>query len=61
MSSGTLISFRVKPELKEKSDLIFTKLGISKTEAFNMFLSQVVLNNGLPFEVKIPSNNLEGK
>ena len=58
MSENMLISFRVKPELKKKADIIFNTLGITKTEAFNMFLSQVILNNGLPFEVKIPSDSL---
>ena len=59
MSKNMLVSFRVKPELKEKTDIIFDKLGITKTEAFNMFLSQVLLNNGLPFDIKVPGDNLK--
>lgn len=55
MEKSVLVSFRTKPELKKKADVIFESLGISKTEAFNMFLSNVILNNGIPFEVKIPN------
>ena len=55
MEKSILVSFRTKPELKKKADAIFETLGISKTEAFNMFLSNVILNNGIPFEVKIPN------
>lgn len=55
MEKSILVSFRTKPELKKKADVIFETLGISKTEAFNMFLSNVILNNGIPFEVKIPN------
>lgn len=55
MSKSVLVSFRTKSELKEKADIIFDTLGISKTEAFNMFLANVILNNGIPFDVKIPN------
>jgi DNA-damage-inducible protein J len=55
MEKSVLVSFRTKPELKKKADVIFEALGISKTEAFNMFLSNVILNNGIPFDVKIPN------
>lgn len=53
-----LISLRIKPELRKESDLIFKELGINRTEAFNMFLSQVVLKRGLPFDVKIPKKKV---
>ena len=45
---------RVEPDLKEKADNILARLGMSSSDAVNIFLSQVVLKNGLPFDVKIP-------
>jgi len=45
---------RVEPELKEKADAILARLGMSPSDAVNIFLSQVVLKEGLPFEVRIP-------
>ncbi|NOQ64391.1 MAG: type II toxin-antitoxin system RelB/DinJ family antitoxin [Methyloprofundus sp.] len=48
-------SIKLDKESKEKAKLIFKELGISMGDAFNMFLSQVNLHQGLPFEVKIPN------
>ena len=49
------INVRVEPELKGEAERIFKKLGISFSEAISMFLSQVTLKKGIPFEVKIPN------
>ncbi len=40
---------------KENARRIFSQLGLTMGEAFNLFLHQVNLNNGLPFEIKIPN------
>ena len=32
--------------------------GIPSSVAINMFYNQIILNNGLPFDVKIPSNKI---
>jgi DNA-damage-inducible protein J len=59
MSKTAMIRARTSPELKEEVESIFNQLGLTTTEAINLFYSQVKLNNGLPFEVKLPSNNLK--
>jgi DNA-damage-inducible protein J len=56
MSKTTSIFARVEPEIKEKAEMVLDKLGISMSNAINIFLRQIVLQNGLPFEVKIPQN-----
>ncbi|SCN46560.1 RelB antitoxin [methanotrophic endosymbiont of Bathymodiolus azoricus (Menez Gwen)] len=48
-------SIKLDKDSKEKAKLIFKELGITMGEAFNMFLSQVNLHHGLPFEMKIPN------
>ena len=45
---------RVEPELKEQSESILSQLGIPMSNAIGLFLRQVVLQRGLPFEVKLP-------
>jgi len=50
-----VINARVEPKLKSSAEKIFKSLGMSTTDAISIFLSQVVLNKGLPFEVKIPN------
>ena len=48
-------SIKLDVEIKEKAKEIFKELGITMGEAVNIFLSQVALHKGLPFEVKIPN------
>ncbi|MGN1165350.1 MAG: type II toxin-antitoxin system RelB/DinJ family antitoxin [Lachnospiraceae bacterium] len=46
---------RIEPDVKEQAESILSTLGISTSNAINMFYKQIILNRGLPFEVKIPS------
>jgi len=48
-------SIKLDVEIKAKAKEIFKELGITMGEAVNIFLSQVTLHKGLPFEVKIPN------
>jgi DNA-damage-inducible protein J len=52
MSKSASINMRIDPEFKEKAENLFGELGLSTTEAINIFLHQSVLQGGLPFEVK---------
>ena len=45
---------RIEPEVKEQAESILSSLGISASNAINMFYKQIILQNGLPFEVKLP-------
>lgn len=46
----TVVSFRTEKLLKEKAEAVFSELGVSTSAAINMFLKQVVRENGLPFQ-----------
>lgn len=46
---------RIEPEVKEQAENILATLGIPASSAINMFYKQIILNRGIPFEVKIPS------
>jgi DNA-damage-inducible protein J len=43
-------------EMKAKAQDIFKTYGIGLSDAFNMFLSQSVLERGIPFQIKIPND-----
>ncbi len=45
---------RVEPELKEQSESVLDQLGIPMSNAVGMFLRQIVLQKGIPFEMKLP-------
>ena len=46
---------RIEPDVKEQAESILNSLGIPVSNAINMFYKQIILNRGLPFEVKIPT------
>jgi len=46
---------RIEPEVKEQAEDILASLGISVSGAINMFYKQIILQRGLPFEVKLPT------
>ncbi len=42
-------------EMKAKAQEIFKHYGMGLSDAFNIFLSQSVMERGIPFDVKIPN------
>ena len=59
MAKSANLYARIEPELKEQAEMILAALGIPSSNAITMFYKQIVLNNGLPFEVKLPSHPLD--
>jgi DNA-damage-inducible protein J len=60
MSKTAFLTARIEPKLKARASRVLAKLGLSATDAITMFLRQVVLCDGLPFEVRAP-NSATGK
>lgn len=56
MAKTALINARTEPDLKEEVEGILKKLGLSTTEAINIFFHQVRMRRGLPFPVEIPND-----
>jgi len=50
-----MVTARVNPDLKTSTEKILRELGISTTEAINMFFTQINLRQGIPFSVEIPN------
>lgn len=55
MAKTETLHIRVNETVKENAEETLGMLGISISEAVNMFLCQVNLTGGLPFEVKLPA------
>lgn len=55
MSKTATVRARIEPDLKEEVEKLFHELGISTTDAINIFFKQVKLRHGLPFEVVLPN------
>lgn len=54
MARTSNVFARVEPEVKEEAEKVLEQLGIPMSNAVGMFLRQVVLQNGIPFDVKLP-------
>ena len=55
MTTTDQISVRIDHATKASAEKIFSKLGLSATDAVRMFYRQVTAYRGLPFEVRIPN------
>ena len=53
MARTSNVFARVEPEIKEQAEQVLDQLGIPMSSAVGMFLRQVVLHQGIPFEIKL--------
>ncbi|MDZ7665575.1 MAG: type II toxin-antitoxin system RelB/DinJ family antitoxin [Desulfotignum sp.] len=51
MGKTATIQTRVDPAVKHNAQIILKKLNISMSEAISMYLSQITLHHGIPFEL----------
>jgi DNA-damage-inducible protein J len=58
MAKSANLYARIEPDVKEKAEMILSALGIPVSNAINMFYKQIILQRGLPFDVKIPAGQL---
>lgn len=54
MAKTTNLYIRIEPELKEQAEAVLDQLGIPVSNAINIFLKQVVMHRGIPFDIKLP-------
>ncbi len=53
------INLRIEPDIKAQADAVFSSLGISVTDAINVFLHASIMEGGFPFQPKQPRYNRE--
>ena len=58
MNKSSVVHARVDTELKENVENILAAVGLTPTDAINLMFKQIELNNGLPFEIKVPDRVL---
>lgn len=59
MAKSANLYARIEPDVKEQAETILNALGIPASNAITMFYKQIILHNGLPFEVKLPEHPLD--
>ena len=55
MSKTVMIRARIEPELKEEVETVLKKIGLSASEAINMFYRHIEHRKALPFDAEIPN------
>ena len=50
-----VVRSRINPQRKLRVSQILNKLGLSHSEAINLFYAQVELQKGLPFVINVPN------
>ena len=49
------VQARIDPTLKAKAEVVLHTIGISPSQAINAMYAQIILQQGLPFDLKIPN------
>ena len=55
MPKTAIVQARVEPLLKAEVERVLREIGLSTTEAITIFFNRIRLEQGIPFEMKIPN------
>ena len=55
MPKNATINARVDDKLKAKAEKVLARVGVNTTDVITMLLHQIVLRDGVPFDVTIPN------
>lgn len=58
MAKTSNLYARIEPDVKEQAETILSALGIPVSNAINMFYKQIILQRGIPFEMKLPQGRM---
>lgn len=48
------VNVRIQESIKKQAEQILETIGIPRATAIDMFYRQIILNNGIPFALKLP-------
>ena len=49
------VNVRIQQDVKQQAEAILEMIGLSRAVAIDMYYRQIIMNDGIPFPVKIPS------
>lgn len=49
------VNVRIQEDVKQQAEAILEKIGLPRAVAIDMYYRQIIMNDGIPFPVKIPS------
>lgn len=54
MEKTATLNLRVNPDVKKRAETVLSQLGIPMSTAIDMYLNQISLTGGIPFNVTLP-------
>ena len=57
MPKNAIINIKTENETKKQIENLFSKFGITVSDAVNIFFNQAIMQNGFPFTPQIPKPN----
>lgn len=55
MTKDAIITTRINSKLKKDAESILKKLGLNSSTAISLFYTNIILNKGLPFRLRLDS------
>ena len=55
MPKNATVRARVDQQVKSRAEKILRRVGVSTSDAVNLLLHQIILRDGLPFDVRVPN------
>jgi len=55
MQKTTTVRARVESKLKAEAEAVLQELGLTTSQAITIYLRQITLYKGIPFDIKIPN------
>jgi len=59
MAKDANLYIRVKPDIKAQAEKLYSRFGITVSDAVNIFLHKSIMVGGLPFDMLNPTPNAE--
>ncbi|WP_066013933.1 type II toxin-antitoxin system RelB/DinJ family antitoxin [Endozoicomonas atrinae] len=59
MAKETTVRARIDESLKLEAEDILRQLGLTTSQAINLYFSQIVLQRGMPFDVRLPEESVK--
>lgn len=54
MEKTATLNLRVNPVVKERAEAVLSRLGVPMSTAIDMYLNQIYLTGGIPFDIRLP-------
>ncbi len=54
-TKSATVSARIQPEIKEQAEAVLEKLGISVSMLIDTLYRQIIMNQGLPYSLTVPT------